>query len=168
MKKIYLFSVICLLCALVGCNRLKEVRTEQNAPSSGSKINQEVSMTQTEKPPSLTITFGKKEIRTIQGGYSWSYFDSKTGQMVNMEVDSVPSTELVNIEDAKNVHLNEPITLNFEKEPLKYEIRVYDHHDNLIATYNNFKDVKEKGKAKYEILVTWEEGTGRYAIALDT
>ena len=79
----------------------------------------------------------------------------------------MPSTELVNIEDAVNVSLNEPIILNFEKEPLNYEIRVYDNIDKMIATYFNFKDVEEKGKAKYEILATWEEGTGSYVVALD-
>jgi hypothetical protein len=37
----------------------------------------------------------------------------------------------------------------------------------MIATYNDLKDVKENGKAIYEILVTWEEGTGIYAVPLD-
>ncbi|RNC97895.1 hypothetical protein [Lysinibacillus halotolerans] len=168
MNKIFFISgAICSLCALVGWSRLNVVESEQNVTSGDKEITQEVNLTHWEKPPSLTITFGKKEIRTIQGGYSWSYLDSKTGQTVDIQADFMPSTELVNIEDAVNVSLNEPIILNFEKEPLNYEIRVYDNIDKMIATYFNFKDVEEKGKAKYEILATWEEGTGSYVVALD-
>lgn len=81
-------------------------------------------------------------VKTSQGGYSWSYLDSETGQMVSIEADSIPSTELVDVEDAVSVNLNKPITLNFENEPLKYEIRVYDNNDNMIATCNDFKDIK--------------------------
>lgn len=87
--------------------------------------------------------------------------------MIGVEVESIPPTELVNIEDAVSVSLSKLATLNTKKEPLNYEIKVYDNNDNVIATYNDFKDVKEKGKSIYEILVTWEEGTAVYAIALD-
>lgn len=167
MKRFYLISAICILCALVGCNSSNEGETEQNVVSSGNEKSQEVNLTQTEKPPTLTLTFGNKVIKTIQGSYSWSYSDSNTGQIVYIHADSMPSTELVNVEDAVSVSLSEPITINFEKEPLNYEIRVYDNSNDLIATYYNFKDVKEKGKAKYEILATWEEGTSSYAVALD-
>ncbi|AXI09225.1 hypothetical protein CV093_10475 [Oceanobacillus sp. 143] len=167
MKKIYLISIVFMLFALVACNNSKESNPEQDDASNANERSQEVNLTQNEKPPSLTITFGEEVVKTRQGGYSWSYLDSKTGQMVSIEADSIPSTELVNVEDAVSVNLNEPITLNFENEPLNYEIRVYDNNDNMIATYNDFKDIKAKEKAVYEILVTWEEGTGIYAVALN-
>lgn len=167
MKNRYFINVIFMLCVLVGCSTSNESKTEQNDASSGIKKSKEVNLTQTEKPPSLAITFGEKVINTRQGGYSWSYLDSKTGQMVAIEADSMPSTELVNIEDAVSINISKPISLNFEKEPLNYEIRVYDNNDRMIATYNDFKDIKEKGKAIYEILATWEEGNGIYAVALD-
>ncbi|SES45994.1 hypothetical protein [Psychrobacillus sp. OK032] len=166
MKRIYLIGVICMLCALVGCSNSNESNTEQIDASGGNENSQEVNLTQTEKPPSLTITFGEKVIKTRQGGYSWSYLDSE-GQTVSIEADSMPSTEIVNVENAASVNLSEPITLNFKKEPLNYEIRVYDNNDEMMATYNNFKEVKEKGKAIYEVLATWEEGKGIYAVALD-
>lgn len=165
MKRFYLIGVICMLCGLVGCNSSNK-GPEQNFASSAHEKSREVNLTQTEKPPSLTITIGKKVIKTMQGGYSWSYSDSNTGQIVYIEADSMPPTELVNVEDAVSVSLSEPITLNFEKKPLNYEIRVYDNRDVRIATHDSFKHIKEKGKAIYEIWATWEEGTSSYAVAL--
>ncbi len=163
----YLISVVFMFFALVACSNSNESNPEQDDASNGNEKSQEVNLTQNEKPPSLTITFGEEIVKTRQGGYSWSYLDSQTGQMVNIETDSIPLTKLVNVEDAVSVILTEPVTLNFEKEPLNFEIRVYDNNENMIATYNDFKDVKEKEKALYEILATWEEGTGIYAVALD-
>ncbi|AXI08313.1 hypothetical protein CV093_05190 [Oceanobacillus sp. 143] len=165
MKKIY--SVVFMLFALVGCSNANEGNPEHNDASNGDGNSQEINFTQYEKPPSLTISFGEETVKTSQGGYSWSYLDFKTGQMISIEADSLPSTELVNVEDAVGVNISDPIKLNFEKQPLNYEIRVYDNNNNMIATYNDLKDVKENGKAIYEILVTWEEGTGIYAVPLD-
>ncbi|RDW17213.1 hypothetical protein [Oceanobacillus chungangensis] len=167
MKLLYIISVIFMQCALVGCSIFIETSTEQYDASSGNEASQEDHWTYNEKPPSLTISFGEETVKTSQGGYSWSYLDSKTGQMISIEADSMPATELVNIENAVTVNLSKTIILNFEKEPLHYEIRVYDHNDNMVATYNDFKDVKRIGKSVYEILATWEEGTGIYAVALD-
>ncbi|HCG4536108.1 hypothetical protein LG296_20370 (plasmid) [Ureibacillus chungkukjangi] len=166
MKKLDFINVIFMLCALAGCSNSIESKTEQTDVLSGNERSQEVNLNQ-EKPPSLTITFGEKVIKTRQGGYSWSYLDSKTGQMVGIEADSMPSTELVKVKDAVSVNISEPISLKSEKKPLNYEIRVYNHNAEMIATYNDFKDINEKGKAIYEILATWEEGKGIYAVALD-
>lgn len=37
----------------------------------------------------------------------------------------------------------------------------------MFATYNDFKDVKEKGKTVYGIVATWDNGKAIYVVALD-
>nr|WP_106779126.1 hypothetical protein [Lysinibacillus timonensis] len=165
MKGLYLIIVMWMLFA-AGCSISNESNTIQNDALSGNEKKQDVNLIHTEKPPTLTITFGEKVLETRQGGYRWSYLDSKTGQLVGIEADSLPPTQSVNVEDAVKVNLSEPITLNFEIAPLNYEIRVW-HNGIIYATYNDFEDVKEKGPMVYEILVTWEQGTCSYVVALD-
>ncbi|HCG4536304.1 TPA: hypothetical protein NJY08_005159 [Salmonella enterica subsp. enterica serovar Typhi str. AG3] len=167
MKRSYFISLICIIFALAGCSNSNESNGERHDDSSGSEKYRGVELTQSKKPPSLTITFDEKIIKTRLGGYNWTYIDSKTKEMVSIEAETISLTELVEIEDAVIVNLSKPITLNFEKDPLNYEIRVYDTSGENIATYNNFKEVKEKEKAIYEVVANWEEGTGSYAIALD-
>ncbi|KGR79900.1 hypothetical protein [Ureibacillus sinduriensis] len=119
-----------------------------------------------EKPPSIKLKIGEDEIKTYRGTYSWSYYDKSTGQRVAVEADHAPPTEMVNIEQGVRVNLIEPVKLNFEKEPTQYEIRVWDNK-NVIATYNTFEEIKEKGKYIFEIVGTWEGSTATYVVALD-
>lgn len=109
-----------MLFILVACSN-----SEQNATKNGSEKSQEVNVAESEKPPSVTITFDEEVVKTKQGGYSWNYLDSKTGEMIGIEAESLPAKELVSIEDAISVNLNESVTLNIKKEALHYEIRVY-------------------------------------------
>ncbi len=91
-----------------------------------------------------------------------------TGQVVTVEADHAPPTEMVNIEQGQViiVNLTDTVNLEFEKEPTQYEIRVWDNN-NVIATYNTFEEIKEKGKYIVEIVGTWEGSTATYVTALD-
>lgn len=156
-----------MICGLIGCSNSNESKTEQNDGSSSNEKNHEVSLTHNKKPPSLTITVGEEIIKTQQGGYNWNYFDAKTGQTVGVEAESLPPTEIINVENAVSINLKETIKLNFENEPIKYEIVAYDENNSVFATYNDFKDVKEKGKTVYGIVATWDNGKAIYVVALD-
>lgn len=122
---------------------------------------------QFEKPPALAISIGKKKVNAQQGGYNWSYLDTKTGETVGVESESLPSTELINVDKAISADLNEHVKLSFKKEPVTYEIRVLEKDSKMNASYENFEDAKEKGQKIYEILATWEEGSCIYVVALD-
>lgn len=169
MKKISLIGItLFLLSALIACSNSKASNNEQNEILNGDEKSQEANLvTSNEKPPVLTITVGEEIINTYRGGYSWSYLDPKTGQTMGIEADSLPPSEILNVEDAIGVNLNQPIKLNFEKEPIEYEIRVWDNENNVIDTYKDFDDVEEKGKTIYEILATWKAGRVSYVIALN-
>lgn len=92
--------------------------------------------------------------------------DKGTGEIVAVEADHAPPTEMVNIEQGVSVNLMEPIKLDFEKEPTKYEVRLWDNN-NVIKTYNSFEEVMEKGKYIFEIVGYWEDNRATYVVALD-
>ncbi|MER2170320.1 MAG: hypothetical protein ABS938_06740 [Psychrobacillus psychrodurans] len=82
-----------------------------------------------------------------------------------MKADHDPPTEMVNIEQGVRVNPTETVKLDFENEPTQYEIRVWDNN-NVIATYNTFEEIKEKGKYIFEIVETWEGSTATYVTSL--
>lgn len=167
MKNVLLSLSFIMIFGLIGYTHTNESESEQNDGSRSNEKIQEVNLIHNEKPPTLTLTVGEDVIHAKLGGYSWSYLDTKTEQMVRVEAESLPSTEIVDIENAVSVNLIENIKINFENEPIEYEIRAYDKINNVIATYHEFKDVKEKGKTIYDIVVTWDNGKVIYVAALD-
>ena len=154
------FSLM-MLFTFLGCSNVEE---ETSKSISNSNIITESN--NREKPPSINLKIGENEIKTYRGTYSWSYFDKSTGQVVTVEADHAPPNELVNIEQGVSVNLAETIKLDFEKEPTQYEIRVWDNN-NVIATYNTFEEIKEKGKYIVEIVGTWGGSTATYVTAFD-
>lgn len=157
--RIRLVFAFMMLFALIGCSHIEENNSNERNNIS-SMLNEIV------KPPNLKLTIGEEVIKTYRGAYRWSYFDKSTGQEVTTNTDYAPPTEMVNIEKGVRVNLTEPVKLNFEIEPTRYEIRVWDNN-NVIETYNTFDEIKEKGKYIIEIVVTWEESTATYVVALE-
>lgn len=119
-----------------------------------------------EKPPTLTLTIGEQTIQTALGLHNWSYIDRKTGEQTGIKAESLPPTEVVDLENAALVDLNRPIKMNFEHAPDRYEIRIWSSDNKVTATYKDLSDIKEKGKVVCEILATWQQGTASYAFAL--
>ena len=119
-----------------------------------------------EKPPTLTLTIGEQTIQTSLGLHNWSYIDRKTGEQTGIKAESLPPTEVVDLENAKLVDLNMPINMNFEHEPDRYDIRIWSSDNKVTASYKDFSDIKERGKVVCEILATWQQGTASYAFAL--
>lgn len=159
------FSLM-MLFTLLGCSNAEEEEEETSKSTSNSNIITESN--NRENPPAINLKIGENEIKTYRGTYSWSYFDKSTGQVVTVEADHAPPTEMVNIEQGQViiVNLTDTVNLEFEKEPTQYEIRVWDNN-NVIATYNTFEEIKEKGKYIVEIVGTWEGSTATYVTALD-
>lgn len=155
------FSLM-MLFTFLSCSNVEEEETS----NSTSNSNMLIESNNLEKPPAINLKIGENEIKTYRGTYSWSYFDKSTGQVVTVEVDHAPPNEMVNIEQGVRVNLAETIKLDFEKEPTQYEIRVWNNK-NVIATYNTFEEIKEKGKYIVEIVGTWEGSTAAYVTALD-
>ncbi|MGA4519686.1 hypothetical protein ACPA0F_20730 [Solibacillus silvestris] len=131
------FSLM-MLFTLLGCSNVEEDTSKSASNNIITKSNNR------EEPPAIKLKIGEDEIITYRGIYSWSYFDKSTGQVVTVEADHAPPTEMVNIEQGVKVNLAETVKLDFEKEPTHYEIKLWDNN-NVIATYNTFEEIKEKG-----------------------
>ncbi|MEO4052687.1 hypothetical protein [Solibacillus sp. CAU 1738] len=164
MKSIFRTGLfLTLLFTLFGCSDDKV--EESNKNSNEQKVDS-IFNSSDEKPPTLIMTIGDQVIKNQMGTYNWRFIDKKTGQLVNVVADHAPPYDMVNIEESTSVNLNEPIKLNFEKEPTNFEIRVWEDK-KIINTYETYEEIKEKGKYVIELLGTWEEGTGTYVFALD-
>ncbi len=152
-----------ILLVLTGCSNLEG----NNSIKIKNENNNSISISyEEEKPPALKLTIGEVEIKTYRGTYSWSYLGKRKGEIVAVEAEHAPPTEMVNIEQCISVNLMEPIKLDFEKEPTKYEVRLWDNN-NVIKTYNSFEEVIEKGKYIFEIVGYWEDNRATYVVALD-
>ncbi len=163
MNTIFRISLaLLMILALIGCNGVKEKSSKST--NENNKINSTPG--EEKKPPALKLTIGEVEIKTSRGTYTWSYLDKDTGQVVAMEAEHAPPNEMVNIEQGVSVNLKEPIKLDFEKEPTKYEVRLWDNN-NVVKTYNSFEEVMEKGKYIFEIVGYWEDNRATYVVALD-
>ena len=130
------------------------------------EIINEYSLLMNEKPPTLTLTIGEQAIKTSLGLHSWSYIDRRTGELTGIKAETLPPTEVVDLENAKLVNLNMPINMNFEHAPNRYEIRIWSSENKVTTTYKELSDIKERGKVVCEILATWQQGTASYAFAL--
>lgn len=130
------------------------------------EIIHEYSFLMNEQPPPLTLTIGEQTIKTSLGLQSWSYIDRTTGEQIGIQAETLPPTEVVDLDNAKVVDLTMPIHLDFEHEPDRYEIRIWNSDHTVTSTYTDWSDIKEKGKVVCEILATWQQGTASYAFAL--
>ncbi|MDN4492510.1 hypothetical protein [Ureibacillus aquaedulcis] len=149
-----------VLLSLIGCSIAEEHEPSKSKNTASSMPYEE------EKPPNIKLTIGKDELKTYRGTYNWTFFDKHKMQEVTMLADFLPPTEIVNVEEGVSVNLTEPAKIFFETEPTRYEINVWDSH-NMVATYNTFQEIKEKGKHVVEIVGIWEDSTATYIVALD-
>lgn len=122
---------------------------------------------QSQLPPALQLEIGDDTIRTVRGGYSWSYYDTVEGMMAGIEAEANSPHEIVNIEKGRQVDRNAEVELIFGETPLSYRIFMWDKDGNQkpISTKLNLAD--HEGKHIFEIRAHWEQGDSSYVVALD-
>ncbi|ALC92662.1 hypothetical protein AM500_04715 [Bacillus sp. FJAT-18017] len=117
-------------------------------------------------PPGLTISVGEETITPVLGSYSWSY-DRGDGTATGEHADSAAPPDLVEGQKVVNVNTNTKVRLNFEIQPAHYQVRIWNSQNDIIRTDNTVVLSGFKGKAIYEVLATWGQGTASYAFALN-
>lgn len=157
--KIQIIVCLLMICFLIGCNM------DESAQISSTKIPS-ISYIHEEKPPALMITIGEEVIKTYTGAYSWHYIKKSTGELIQVQTDHAPPYEMVNIEEGTTVNLTEHIDVLFSIEPSSYELRLWNNEE-VIATYNSFEEIKERGNYIVEVVGNWEESRATYVVALD-
>ncbi len=118
------------------------------------------------KLPTLALTNDRTLIKTIRGGYSWNIVDEVTGHSRTELVDIAAPPGLASLDDAVPFSLSKPAVLTFEHDATSYKINIWNDKE-IIATYNSFADIKEKGPHIIEIVGLWQEGKVTYVAAMD-
>ena len=85
--------------------------------------------------------------------------------MVSIQADHADPTQMIDRNKGTKVNLKEPVHLKFAKDPQSYEINLWDSQ-KVIATYDSFEEIMEKGNYIVEIVGCWEQGHGTYVLAL--
>ena len=134
---------------LVGCQNEAQPLGQNHSVSSEQQ-------TKEEKPPALQLTIGSQVLKTHRGTYEWSYYDQASNQMVSIQADHASPTQMVDINQGRKVNLTEPALLKFAVEPQRYEVRLWDAL-KVIATYDSFEEITEKGNYIVEIVGDWEQ-----------
>lgn len=148
---------------VAGCS--KEVEGT-NTSSNYKESTTDALANREEEPPELRLTIGGEDIKTYKGTYSWSYIDKDTGDTVHVEADHASPNQMLTTERAIPVNLTQPVMMKFEEDPTDYEVRLWDSK-TVIATYDSFEEVSEKGAHIVEVIAYWGENEATYVMALD-
>ncbi|KAA0957608.1 hypothetical protein ACQKDB_08815 [Planococcus kocurii] len=162
MKSKLLFLSMLMIVVLAGCYQEKEA-TENEKNMSNSVGN--VKYTE-KKPPQLKIEVNEEEFSAALGGYAWSYFDQEENSMVEIEAETIGISELVGDRNGPIVNTSTSIELQFEEEPISYQVNIWDSTDNLKGSFKDVVLDGQSGKTIYEVVATWERGTGYYVFPL--
>ena len=162
MKSKLLFLSILIIFVLAGCSQEKEAtKNEKNMSDSVENVKYTE-----KKPPQLKIGVNEEEVSAALGGYAWSYFDQEENSMVEIEAETIGVSELVGDRKGPIVNAGTSIELKFEEEPISYQVNIWDSTDNIKGSFKDVVLDGQSGKTIYEVVATWERGTGRYFFPL--
>ena len=161
---VYTFMLIGVL-ALAGCSDIDEI-SEVDNDNGSDQTSTDVSPEEARpKPPELHIQVGEESLIPILGTYSWSV-ENEDSTFDGIEVDSVAPPELVSTMDPLQVTADTTITFNFEEEPDRYTVRIWDEDTNVLSE-SDMVDLSGEGEIIYEVLAHWPQGNASYAFSLD-
>lgn len=151
---LFLAFMFIIILTMIGCSN-------DNVPNKNLEESSEDGLI---APPNLTIHIGNETVTPRLGTYSWSN-DNKDGTATSVESDSPSPPELVKENQPLQVTAEATIKLDFEKEPDRYTLRIWDEDHNVVNATDKIV-LSDKGLVIYEVLAYWEEGTASYAFSL--
>lgn len=162
MKFQFLFLSMLFIFVLVGCSQEKEViKIDENTNSSVENVKYT-----SQKPPQLIIGVNEEEFPATLGGYDWSYFDQKENSMASVQAETTAVSELVGKRKGPTVNSNTSIKLKFKEEPISYQVNTWDSADKITGSFKDIVLDIQSGRTIYEVVATWEQGTGHYFFPL--
>lgn len=118
-------------------------------------------------PPNLSVTVDDIEVNLAKGTYSWSY-PNGDGTSTAIEADSAAPPDLVKSLNQVDVTSESKIKLDFEKDPLSYQVRIWKtDYTTTNVNKESYGLSEHKGLLVYEVLANWQEGTATYAFLLN-
>ncbi|MBD8015131.1 hypothetical protein [Planococcus wigleyi] len=162
MRAKLLFLSMLIIFVLAGCSQEKEaIKNEKNTSDAGESVKHTE-----QKPPQLKIVVNEEAFSAALGGYAWSYFDQEENSMVEIEAETIGVSELVGDRKGPIVNTSTSIELKFEEEPISYQVNIWDSTDNVKGSFKDIVLDGQTGKTIYEVVATWERGTGHYFFPL--
>ncbi|MDN7245581.1 hypothetical protein [Planococcus shenhongbingii] len=162
MKSKFLFLSMLFIFVLVGCSQEKEViKNDKNMNSTVENVKYT-----SQKPPQLKIGVNEEEFPAALGGYDWSYFDQEENSMASVQAETIPVSELVGKRKGPAVNSDTSIELKFEEEPISYQVNTWDSAGNITGSFKDVVLDGQSGRTIYEVVATWEQGTGHYFFPL--
>lgn len=107
------------------------------------------------KPPRLTVEAGEETAKLVLGSYNWDTVN-EDGSGKGTDVESPVPPELIENTQPMQVTSDTGIELNFETQPNKYEVRIWE--DSSVIDSSDKIILSVKGKVIYEVLAHWEQG----------
>ncbi|MCH4825208.1 hypothetical protein [Planococcus halocryophilus] len=154
--------IIFIIFVLAGC--FQENETTNNEGNMSSSVDN-VKHTK-QKPPQLIIEVNEKEFSATLGSYSWSYFDQEENSMLGIETETIGVSELIGDRKGVTVNSGASIKYKFEEEPISYRVNSWDSTENLKEPFKDVVLDGQNGRIIYEVVATWEQGTGHYFFSL--
>lgn len=118
------------------------------------------------EPSKMALITSDGLYKMKRGAFSWSVFNNKTKETKTTHVDIVGPLGSVTLNDALPLTVSEEITFNFEFEPYRLEINIWEQ-DGTSSTYSSISDIQERGKYVVEFIAFYEQGTVTYVNAFD-
>lgn len=154
-----------LMLSLAACSDTNGTDNEMNeADNEQNETTDSASEESYPEPPSLTIHADREMFSAVLGTYSWT-IDNEDGTQTSVEADSAAPPELVKTTDPIQVTKDTTITLDFEEEPDRYTVRIWDE-DNTILSESDEVERTGEGEVIYEVVAHWPQGTASYAFLL--
>lgn len=153
-NNILILALMFLILTMMGCSNA-------NVPDKHSEESSDDGII---APPSLTIHIGDETVSPRLGTYSWRRHN-KDGTATAVESDSSSPPELVQEDQPLQVTAEATIKLDFEKEPDRYTLRIWDEDHNVVSATDKIA-LSNQGIVIYEVLAYWEEGTASYAFSV--
>lgn len=156
-----LLLTISILFLGVAC--LKERAIDSENTSQAKEITKEIF----ETPPNLKIVVDGVEIAAFLGAHTWSYFDKKEKAMRLFETETISPLEIAEHQKASKVNETTKIELEFDRDPHFYNFYRWDSESQRMGPFSGITLEESKGKIVYEVVATWDQGTGHYIFSLD-
>lgn len=165
-KLVSVWVSLIALFSLTGCMDTSDTDQENdNNNEENGQVSTDLSPEEARpKPPVLSIQVGEETLSPVLGTYSWNVEDEDR-TFAGIEVDAVAPPELVRTTEPMRVTAETSIKLNFEEEPERYSVKIWDD-DNAVLSELDEVDLSGEGEVIYEVLAHWDKGTASYAFIL--
>lgn len=117
-------------------------------------------------PPALEVSIGDIGVPARVSAQKWSYIDEKEQATVTVEAETIAPVEMTDRAKGTAVATGTAVELVFTREPKTYEFYQWNSTEDRQGPFRNIQTSEESGKAVYEVVAEWEQGTAHYVFVV--